>query len=577
MNNLLRNPCLSYLSLILLQLKLVWRIWDFKDLVTGDTASYFAEANNWFMHLRGTITFSPLYNALLGSLLNITSDVYSVIILHRIIIVFTVTIMMLALLRKLLPHWLAWLVAAWWSILPINFDTLYEVHLFSFIPILSATLLVLYKPGVWARGGAIAILIASNFLVRNEYAISTILFAATCFLWEVWSYRNSPRNRSLQRILLAYLLPCLPALLLIGFFIQHAYPSINDPIFPEIVRQKHTLNICQIYAFGYQQRHPEWINSPWLECQSLMKTTFGQPLPTFLEAFQANPQAILDHLSWNISLALNGLQVALFNATSGSVNPDYATVQLNMQWVIIPTILLLAIFSMGATIFYSERKYWWNFWLKTRIWGWIVLSSTASVSAFVVLPMQRPRPSYLFSLSALLMALAGMSIFVIFKRFKLLDLGGKIVPFIAVLMICFIPNYYTEQLTSGSRRPALDYVNSLKPFKPILDTPETVFLGRIGGGTTLAYLQVVDITRTLDYNDSRFFDGVPEKKSLTDLLDEKNVNLFLVDHNLIYEFSKNPHTLKFISHPEANGWKLIAQQDIPESRWMLFQKNKSVK
>ena len=33
---------------------------------------------------------------------------------------------------------LAWLLAAWWAVLPVNFDTLYEVHLFALLPVLAA-------------------------------------------------------------------------------------------------------------------------------------------------------------------------------------------------------------------------------------------------------------------------------------------------------------------------------------------------------------------------------------------------------------------------------------------------------
>ncbi len=37
-----------YLMLFLLQLKLVWGMWQYKDLTYGDTASYFEMAHNWF-------------------------------------------------------------------------------------------------------------------------------------------------------------------------------------------------------------------------------------------------------------------------------------------------------------------------------------------------------------------------------------------------------------------------------------------------------------------------------------------------------------------------------------------------
>ena len=47
------------------------------------------------------------------------------------------------------------------AVLPINFNTLYEVHLFSLLPCLVAWLLLLSSSRRWARGTALAILCAS--------------------------------------------------------------------------------------------------------------------------------------------------------------------------------------------------------------------------------------------------------------------------------------------------------------------------------------------------------------------------------------------------------------------------------
>ncbi|NJR64234.1 MAG: hypothetical protein HC772_01135 [Leptolyngbyaceae cyanobacterium CRU_2_3] len=130
-----------------------------------------------------------------------------------------------------------------------------------------------------------------------------------------------------------------------------------------------------------------------------MKRQFGQEMPTLFQAFQANPPAMLEHFLWNSSLALNGIQISLFNATSGNVNPDYAPVQMNISWVILPTLLTGIVSITGLLVIYRDRLYWWRFWLKDRALGWMLLLSIAAVGFFVVIPMQRPRPSYLFGLT----------------------------------------------------------------------------------------------------------------------------------------------------------------------------------
>jgi hypothetical protein len=58
--------------------------------------------------------------------------------LHRAVIVMAATLGVLAVMRRLLPPALGLLIAMRWAILPINFETLYEVHLFALLPVLAA-------------------------------------------------------------------------------------------------------------------------------------------------------------------------------------------------------------------------------------------------------------------------------------------------------------------------------------------------------------------------------------------------------------------------------------------------------
>src|SRR5262245_48939376 len=89
----------------------------------------------WSERFAVNIVWSPLYTAFYGSVFALTKNVYAATTLHRIIIVIAVTLGVLAVMRKLLPPVaLALLVASWWAILPINFDTLSEVHLFALLP-----------------------------------------------------------------------------------------------------------------------------------------------------------------------------------------------------------------------------------------------------------------------------------------------------------------------------------------------------------------------------------------------------------------------------------------------------------
>ena len=180
LDRLAGRPWISYPLLLLLQLKVMWGVWQYRDLPRGDESGYYSRAFLWFKDLMVDIVWSPLYTAFLGTLMHLSSDAYVVTTVHRLMILLALGILVLALMRRLLPHGIAWLIAAWWVILPVNFDTVSTVHLFPVVPVLAAWLLMLYTPGPWTRGGAIAILLVTSVLIRNEYLVATVALGIVC-------------------------------------------------------------------------------------------------------------------------------------------------------------------------------------------------------------------------------------------------------------------------------------------------------------------------------------------------------------------------------------------------------------
>src|SRR5215470_2124042 len=77
----------SYMLILLLQSKVIWRIWEIKDITYGDTSYYFDTAKKWADRFLVDIVWSPLYTAFYGSFLFATTDPYNVTILHRMVIV----------------------------------------------------------------------------------------------------------------------------------------------------------------------------------------------------------------------------------------------------------------------------------------------------------------------------------------------------------------------------------------------------------------------------------------------------------------------------------------------------------
>src|ERR1035438_5655435 len=233
------NAWFSYLTIFLLQLKIIWGVWRLRDLPSADTSYYFLTAFDWFKTSHVLITWSPLYTSFYGTLLYLSADAYNATMLHRVIIVLALAILVLALMRRLLPAGLAWMTAAWWVVLPIDFNSLYEVHLFAVIPVLLAFLAILWKPGAWGRGIGMAVLFASAFLMRNELLPAAVVFGGLCVGWEVLRVRRgADPTRGLGR---AYGIPLATTCLLIFL----CYLRANDPpTIRSMLSHKHTLNIC---------------------------------------------------------------------------------------------------------------------------------------------------------------------------------------------------------------------------------------------------------------------------------------------------------------------------------------------
>jgi hypothetical protein len=574
------RPWFAYLTLVVLQSKLLWGIWSYRDLTSGDTTDYFRMAYLWHDHFLVDIVWSPLYTAFYGTLIYISNDAFVVTTLHRVIIVLTLSILVLALMRRLLPAGLAWLIAAWWVVLPINFNALYEVHLFAVIPVLAAWLLILSRNDRWGRGGGLAILCATTLLVRNELIVAVSVLAVSFLIWE-WRLARAARAHGNpaarpRDYLTAYGLPLILAGLICLFFYSRSVTKIQD--LQTAGAPKHTINMCQVYAFGYQQRHPEWTKSPWTQCYELMTATFGDKLVPLSDMIRRNPGAVLEHFLWNVSLTPNGLQVLLFNATSGTVNPDYAPVTFGSNRALVLSILLLGVLITGGVMLYRERKYWWEHWLRERAGGWLAMLAVSSV-ALLIIPTQRPRPSYLFSLGIVIMALTGMCLFIIVRRFSALKYATAALPALMVAAPILLPSFYSQP-EHRQPRQLLTLYQRLVPFEQSVARPDTVLLvssypteiSNLIAHVSLHYRDVLQITNTTQIYDYGIINQAAAGTPVTALLDQYKVNFFYVDDNMWGLLSQQPQDRSLLESPKSRGWKMLAMQNQIGDHWMLLQR-----
>jgi hypothetical protein len=553
------SAALAYVTIFILQLRRIWNIWNYHDLTSGDTTSYFKDAWGWYAAHTVNIAWSPVYTMYYGSLLSLTRDAYIVTTLHRVLIVLAASMLVLAIMRQLLPATLAWLAAAWWAILPINFNTLYEVHLFALLPIAVAWLIALQRSrgerATWSRAVVLALLVATTILVRNEYIIASGVFFLICLVveWRIGKkLAPAARDRWRKRTAIIYLLPMLAcAATVIGFYSISTY-KFGSKLHPlgEALEVKHTLNMAQVYAFGYQQRHPEWTASPWIDCGKLCQTVFHVSYPTLGQMVRNNPRALWRHILWNISLVPNGWQLLMLNTSSGTVDPDYEPQAMSLTWPLYVSIAIGVVVLAGFVVWLFERKKWRE-WFSQRGMGWLAMLAVISVGPAVVIT-QRPRPSYFFTVSVFTMAVVGTAVWILIRRLRIGRYEWILMLPIMLIGWRYVPTYYLH-----AARPIHDDYERLAPYGYLMAKPKVRCLAGFsptemnsyichGKGTEFAY--------------SLMFPGYTGQIPLTQFFAQKRLNLvYLNDWSVGMLRYYAPGALeKFMAEGGKDGWILLA-------------------
>jgi hypothetical protein len=565
------HPVTSYVAILLFQLKAIWGMWWYKDLTSGDTLAYFLNGVGWFRDGTTSFVWSPIYCAFIGELFHISSDAYTIVTLHRVLIVLALAALVLALMRRLLPPLLAWMIAAWWVVLPIDFNALYEVHLFAVIPLLLAALAILWKPGAWGRGSAIAILAADGLLVRNENLAAAGLLAVLSLGYEAWRSREDPASRpAFKDIAMAYGVPMLSSLLVALFFFVHRSPSDSWGL----MAAKHDVNVCQVFAAGYQQRANDFELSPWTECGQLMQRVFGASSISMMDALRANRSAMLGHFWWNIRLLPAGLEVLLFNFRSGGANPDYANTY-QSGWVLLPSLGACALLALGAYLFFSERKQWMETWrsryspfwgsaLESWIWAWIALVCVSLVVGGAILT-NRPRPSYMFILGIAIRALLGLCFYLVLRRWPRLRTAFAAVALLAVAAALIRPSVFEG--ASRSTRPLLQAYRRLQPFERFFHEPNHLLVSTEFGSEISSYDGKCNCP-WVRFDELRA--KVTPERGLEQVFDEAGATLFLADERILTD----PVAQQFVMRAGQYHWEMAAGSLTLRDHWVVLHRQR---
>ena len=541
------NPLAAYGLIVVLQLRVIWNVWRYKDLVFGDTSSYFLDAVSWTHGLRDDIIWSPLCTDVWGSVYALFSgNPYDSEMALRVAIVLAAAVFVLAIMRSLLSPALALAIAAWWTIVPANFNVLYEVHLFGVLPILVAALIVARAPGRSARGIALAILLGTTLLLRNEVLVTTLLFASAIVVHEVRERRH--HHIPVAVYVRAFGVPLAIACVLAGGFYWQSFDQGHNAELAFSRKQK--LSFDQAYAYNYQQRHPtRFTGSAFTEYQPLLRQVFGKTEPTLLQATIADPRAVGAFVLWNTHLLPSGLQVALFGATSTGDQPDYISVTTNKDYALILSIAFLFILFAGGLAIRREPQFWRHEWLPPRIWIVVMFAAEAVTSLFVVLIEQRPRPEYMYGLTVGLLGLAGVCLTALLRRFAVMRFVAPIAIGLAMGLILILPSYYSK-----GPRPLYDAVSRVQIARSRLQQPGSVLITANDNFEICAYLAYTYARHCTSPSWPGLQAQLAHSTSIQKVLSSVGATAIYAESLLL----SDPAIAQLVATPQRYGWRQVA-------------------
>ncbi len=553
------NPFVACTAVAALQLRVIWNIWKYADLTGGDTSYYFLDAASWAHGLHENVVYYPLYDAFWGTILALVHSVYAATIIQRVAIVFAVTLLVLALMRSLLGPALGLLIAAWWAVVPANYDVLYEVHLFGAVPILLAVLVVARAPRRTGLGIAVAILLASAVLVRTELIAAAAILAVAVAIYEARELRGG-RRAARSSYLRAYVVPLTVACLLIGGAYARSYVKGNEAW--GLLRAKEESSFCNDYAASYQQRHPtRFAGNPFTECSPLMLQTFGRPMPTLLQGVAANPRAVAGFAAWNAQLLPGGLQVSVLGATAFENAPGFGpAVTERSTYALLLSVALALMAIAGLTVAAREGKLSLRRAPPRTLWILITLASIALATLLVVLTT-RPWAEYMYGLTICVLALIGATISALLSRFGGVRILAPAALATVLALIVVLPSIY-----GPGPRPIYEGVQHLQVVRQRLQRSGSVLVAEYEPNELCNYLAYSHQRVCAPIYWPALRAQVTARTSAGQVLDRVHATALYADAAMLAE----PIIAGLVADPSAQGWRQLARGDGPGGSWRVL-------
>ncbi len=471
------NALLGYMSLLALQVKVLWGAWYNWDLPLWDGATYFIYGRQVVSDFRfPPFEWSPLFAGYYAIFQALFTDAVPFIIYfaHRYVAIVLVLVLFYALLRTALSPVVAWLLAAYFFLLPVGLANHFVVHLFVLIPLLAAYRMSLSK-SVYANGFILVGLLLAAF-VRSEFVLS---FAIVLVVFILNDYALNKGN---GLPIGQWLRPYTP-LLIVGIMLVPMIVRFGPSHIPV---DRAWGAFMQHYAWGYQERHPEWNVDFWFRYSEAVQQSFGDAT-SIAEAAVRNPSAMVAHLFWNLGLLPEAIVTALtpfadFGWTQiliglglmGWLRAVVAADRRSFLWHRYSTVsdsaLLRACFLKTSLPLHlavsgrSRRQVLDGFRISKqalrvirfhKLWFVILCSLLPlAVSSLVV----RPRPIYLMPLFPFVFLVAGIGLDSVLERYSAAKWIKWALPLMFVILIIIFPSPFSM----STERPITTIAESLK-------------------------------------------------------------------------------------------------------------------
>jgi hypothetical protein len=388
------------------QLSAFYGVLAHKDMEIGDTSNYLANALDLLTDEKLNVLWSPGYQLILAAAISLTSDLHFALIATRIFITLIVAMLTFILFARYLSVGLSVALVSVIAMNPTYFDSLYSVHLAGIMLPLVALVIASYVPNFTGILWSLTFVVLSTILFRNEHLLIVIVASLLLAIW-LLRWRSKVQFTASKREVRYHL---ATALLLIAAvssaLIYFSEPRFLSDDFTDSLQRKHTLNVCQIYAYYLMEVGDTRVEDPWSGCEAVSLQDLGTATPGFLSSLIQAPEKMVPFVVFNLFNLYSGLELLLLGTFSTGYSPDYWAQRVApLTFVLAIPLLMVVAIGLRGHVANFIREFIWTGTQKVKASkhiGFYLLSAGIILSSLVVALTQRPRPSYLYLLGILI-------------------------------------------------------------------------------------------------------------------------------------------------------------------------------